>query len=190
MAGSTTLISLMLGHAGDGCDARSGRLIDDTELRAVVQAALELEWSPEQIAAWLREAYPGPSDWHVCHETIYQALYHGGTRGLSRQLTVKLRTGRPLRKRRRRADERSPRFVAPALLIDQRPDVVEERNRIGDWEGDLITGRLNGSAIGTAGRPGQPLRAAHPPARRTRADISESGSSRRWATSRPTCDGP
>ena len=115
----------------------------------MVQERLELEWSPEQIAAWLRDTYPDRPDWHVCHETIYQALYHGGPRGLSRQLTAKLRTGRPLRKRRRRADERSPRFVAPALLIDQRPDVVEERTRIGDWEGDLITGRLNRSAIGT-----------------------------------------
>ena len=128
---------------------RRGRLVDDAELRAVVQERLELEWSPEQIAAWLRDTYPDRPDWHVCHETIYQALYHGGQRGLSRQLTAKLRTGRPLRKRRRRSDERSPRFVAPALLIDQRPDVVEQRTRIGDWEGDLITGRVNRSAIGT-----------------------------------------
>jgi IS30 family transposase len=81
------------------------------------------------------ETHPGRPDWHVCHETIYQAaFYHGGTRGLSRQLTVQLGTGRPLRKRRRRADERSPRFVAPALLIDQRPDAVEQRTRIGDWK--------------------------------------------------------
>jgi IS30 family transposase len=128
---------------------RAGRLATDPELRQVVQARLELEWSPEQIAAWLRPTYPDRASWHVCHETIYQAIYHGGKGGLSRQLTKRLRTGRPLRKRRRRAHERTPRFVAPAVLIDRRPPVVETRSRLGDWEGDLITGRVNQSAIGT-----------------------------------------
>lgn len=54
-----------------------------------------------------------------------------------------------MRKRRRRAHARTPRFIAPALLIDRRPPVVEDRARLGDWEGDLITARLNKSAIGT-----------------------------------------
>jgi transposase, IS30 family len=84
---------------------RGGRFVTEPGLRAVVQAKLELEWSPEQIAAWLRSEYPDRPRWHVCHETIYQALYNGGTCGLSRQLTKKLRTGRPLRKRRRRAHD-------------------------------------------------------------------------------------
>jgi IS30 family transposase len=53
-------------------------------LRAEVQAKLEREWSPEQIAAHLRSAWPDRPSWHVCHETIYQALYHGGKGGLSR----------------------------------------------------------------------------------------------------------
>lgn len=85
----------------------------------------------------------------MCHETIYQALYNGASGGLSRRLTKKLRTGRPLRKRRRRAHERTPRFIAPALLIDHRPAAVDQRSRVGDWEGDLITGRRGLSAIGT-----------------------------------------
>jgi IS30 family transposase len=128
---------------------KRGRLLTDEALRAEVQAKLELEWSPEQIAAYLRRTFPDRPDWHVSHETIYQALYHGGRGGLSRELTKKLRTGRPLRRRRRRSDQRTVRFIAPAELIDQRPAIVEERVRIGDWEGDLITGRLNQSAIGT-----------------------------------------
>jgi IS30 family transposase len=53
---------------------------------------------------------------------------------LSRELTRRLRTGRPLRKRRRRALQRRARFVVPALLIDHRPPVVADRVRIGDWE--------------------------------------------------------
>jgi IS30 family transposase len=128
---------------------RSGRLLADGELRSLVQAKLELEWSPEQIAAWLRRTYPEQPRWHVCHETIYQAIYHGGKGGLSRQLTKRLRTGRPLRKRRRKPTERSPRFIAPGRLIDHRPIEAEQRLRIGDWEGDLIVGRLNHSAIAT-----------------------------------------
>lgn len=85
----------------------------------------------------------------MCHETIYQGLYHGGLGGLSRQLTRRLRTGRPLRKRRRRPGQRRPRFAVPGALIDERPAIVEKRLRVGDWERDPITGRLNRSAIGT-----------------------------------------
>lgn len=124
-------------------------LAREPELRKVVQDLLEEEWSPAQIAAHLRETYPDRPAWHLCHETIYQALYHGGKGGLSRTLTKKLRTGRPLRKRRRCPMARTPRFIAPARLIHARPAVVEERARIGDWEGDLIVGRSSRSAIGT-----------------------------------------
>jgi IS30 family transposase len=124
-----------------------------------VQSKLELEWSPEQIAAWLRAAFPDKPLWHLCHESIYQALYLGGRGGLSRQLTKRLRTGRPMRKRRRRSNERRPRFQAPAQLIDQRPAIVLERQRIGDWEGDLIVGRGSKSAIATlVDRTGRYLR--------------------------------
>jgi len=86
---------------------RAGRLARDSELRDLVQDKLRLEWSPEQIAGWLRRTYPERLAWHVCHETIYQALYTGRS-GLSRRLTARLRTGRPLRQPRRRALERTP----------------------------------------------------------------------------------
>lgn len=129
---------------------RRTRLGADPGLRAVVQAKLELEWSPAQIAAHLRRDYPARPAWHLCHETIYQGLYHGGKAGLSRALTTRLRTRRPLRKRRRRGGaRRGVRFIAPARLIEHRPVQVESRSRVGDWEGDLIVGRLSQSAIGT-----------------------------------------
>jgi IS30 family transposase len=144
---------------------RRARLDRDQALREVVQAKLEVEWSPQQIAAHLRAAYPHRPEWHVCHETIYQALYHGGKGGLSRQLTRRLRTGRPLRKRRRRADQRRIRFVAPALLLDHRPPAVEQRLRIGDWEGDLLVGSSSQSAIGTlVDRTSRYLKLVHLPA--------------------------
>jgi IS30 family transposase len=91
----------------------------------------------------------------------YQALYNGG---LSRTLTKRLRTGRPLRKRRRRADQRRSRFVAPAQLIEHRPPVVCTRTRVGDWEGDLIVGRGNQSAVATlVDRASRYLRLVHLP---------------------------
>ncbi|WP_433307517.1 IS30 family transposase [Actinoplanes sp. CA-030573] len=143
---------------------RRGKLNRDQHLRGLVQERLEQDWSPEQIAAYLRVAFPDQPDWHVCHETIYQALYHGGRGGLSRQLTRRLRTGRPLRRRRRRSDARQSRFIAPAVLIDQRPLIVESRTRVGDWEGDLIVGRMSQSAIGTmVDRTSRYLRLIHLP---------------------------
>jgi IS30 family transposase len=128
---------------------RAARLAVDAQLRAVVQDKLDVEWSPEQISAWLRRQHPHQPSWHLCHETIYQAVYNPTRGGLSRQFTKKLRTGRPLRRRRRRRNERAVRFVAPAKLIVHRPSVVSGRLRVGDWEGDLIMGRGNRSAIGT-----------------------------------------
>lgn len=141
-----------LAHARARDRARRPRrplLAREPELRRIVQEKLELEWSPAQIASYLRETYPDRPAWHLCHETIYQALFHGGRGGLSRTLTRKLRTGRPLRKRRRSPVARMPRFIAPGRLIDERPVIVEHRARIGDWEGDLIVGRMSRSAIGT-----------------------------------------
>ncbi|MEU6950645.1 IS30 family transposase [Streptomyces sp. NPDC046316] len=128
---------------------RRPKLRLDAELRAEVQAKLDLEWSPEQISAHLRALWPDRPDRHLCHETIYRALYQGAKGVLIRTLTKKLRTGRPLRKQRRKADQRAPRFAVPATLIDERPSVVELRGRAGDWEGDLITGRRNRTAIAT-----------------------------------------
>jgi len=125
---------------------------------------LEDTWSPQQISAWLRVEYPDRPEWHICHETIYQALYLARKGGLSRVLTAKLRTGRPLRKRRRKATERTPRFVAAAVLIHRRPPIVEMRTRIGDWEGDLIVGKHSRSAIGTlVDRTSRAVRLIHLP---------------------------
>jgi transposase, IS30 family len=54
-----------------------GTLVVDPELRQLVKDKLEDTWSPQQISAWLRAEYPDRREWHICHETIYQALYLG-----------------------------------------------------------------------------------------------------------------
>ena len=146
------------------CTTRRGIFARLPELRSAVQAKLELQWSPEQIAAWLRLAYPARPEWHVCHETIYQGLYFGGADGLSRQLSGHLRTGRALRRPRRTSTAREPRFTVASVSIRDRPPAVLERSRVGDFEGDLIVGRHGRSVIGTlVDRNSRYLRLVHVP---------------------------
>ncbi|MFB7733595.1 transposase [Streptomyces sp. NPDC056112] len=129
----------------------------DPELRAEVQAKLDQEWSPEQIAAHLRCRRPDhpERERHLCHESIYRALYQGAKSGLSRTLTRKLRTGRPLRKQRRRPDQRMPRFVAPAVLIDHRPPSSNCVSVSG-------TGKATWSSASAASPPSPPSSTAAP----------------------------
>ncbi len=62
---------------------RASRLVLDEQLRAVVQEKLDVEWSPEQIGAWLRLEHPERTSWHLCQETIYQAVYNPSRGGSS-----------------------------------------------------------------------------------------------------------
>jgi IS30 family transposase len=127
---------------------RTGKLVADVELRRFVQDKLKLRWSPEQIARVLRSELPNQPQRHLVPETIYQAVYRPDLGGLCRELPKALRTGRVRRKPRRRADERRGRLVN-MTMIDQRPAEAADRGVAGHWEGDLITGESNRSAIGT-----------------------------------------
>jgi transposase, IS30 family len=106
-------------------------------------------WSPEQISRRLPVEFPDDERMRVSHEAIYQSLFVQGRGGLRRELTAHLRTGRALRKPQRRVDGRLKRQIPPALMISERPAEVEDRAVPGHWEGDLITGTLNKSAVGT-----------------------------------------
>ncbi len=128
---------------------KTAKLVANRWLRDFVQDKLAQEWSPEQICGHLRSAYPDQPGRHLSPETIYQALYLPGRGALSRELTRRLRTGRALRRPHRRADQRRSRFVTPEVGIAHRPITVLERIEPGHWEGDLITGLANRSAIGT-----------------------------------------
>ena len=84
----------------------------------------------------------------MSHETIYQSLYVQGKGGLKRELTRHLRTRRKLRKPHRQPDQRRARIL-DMVNISERPAEAEDRAVPGHWEGDLITGTENKSAIGT-----------------------------------------
>jgi IS30 family transposase len=135
------------------CDDRARRpktrkLAADPLLCAVVQDMLEQRMSPEQITGRLPIEFPDDAAMRLSHEAVYQALYIRPRGLLRRDLTKCLRTGRALRKPRRRVDARRTR-IKDMVMISDRPPEVEDRAVPGDWEGDLITGTENKSAIGT-----------------------------------------
>jgi len=129
---------------------KAAKLAARPALRAYVQGKLEgiERWSPEQIARRLVLDFPDDEQMRICHETIYQALYVQGRGALRRELTACLRTGRALRRPRRRVDQRRER-IKDKVMISDRPAEVADRAVPGHWEGDLIIGRDSGSAIGT-----------------------------------------
>jgi IS30 family transposase len=126
---------------------KTARLAGNARLRGWVQDRLEERWSPEQISVMLKRQFPGEPEMRVSHETIYQSIYVQGRGALRRELAVCLRTGRALRRPRRKADERRGR-IKDMVMISERPAEAADRAVPGHWEGDLIIG-TGSSAIGT-----------------------------------------
>ncbi|CCG01505.1 IS30 family transposase [Blastococcus saxobsidens] len=128
---------------------KPAKLTQHPVLRDWVADKLEhLQWSPEQISHRLRLAFPDDESMRISHEAIYQSLYVQGRGALRRELAVCLRTGRALRKPRRRADGRRER-IKDKVMISERPAEVADRAVPGHWEGDLMVGKDSGSAVGT-----------------------------------------
>jgi transposase, IS30 family len=127
---------------------KPSKLTELPELQAYVQRELKDGWSPEQITGRLVVDFPDDERMRISHEAIYQALFVQGRGGLNRELTKHLRTGRALRKPRRRADARRER-IKDKVMISDRPADADDRAVPGHWEGDLMAGKDNGSAVGT-----------------------------------------
>lgn len=122
---------------------RECRLVADSALRAAVTSDLRVGFSPAAVAVRLARA-DGP---RVCTETIYAAVYARRLEVTAREC---LRSRRPRRRRRRSAHEPARTHpLADAPTIHQRPSTVEARVQPGHWEGDLIIGRANQSAMVT-----------------------------------------
>jgi transposase, IS30 family len=126
------------------------KLVENPRLRARVEEDLAKKYSPEQVAGRLRRDFPDEPEMWVHHNTIYEALYIQARGALRADLATNLRTGR-IRRRPRRPDgyEEKRGHIPDMLMISERPAEIEDRSVPGHWEGDLITGRLNQSAVGT-----------------------------------------
>lgn len=92
---------------------KPSKIGQNRELWAYIQDHLHQRWSPEQICQSLRNTFPERAEMHVCHETIYQALYVQGRGELRREPARALRTGRTMRRPRRLAQQRQPRTARP-----------------------------------------------------------------------------
>jgi transposase, IS30 family len=125
------------------------KLANSPQLRRRVEEWMDDGWSPGLIARMLATDPNGDQTGRVSHETIYRALYVQG-RGLLRQdLARRLSTGRTRRKPRGSVDRRGRAIYEDAFTISDRPPEVADRAVPGHWEGDLIMGSGNRSAIGT-----------------------------------------
>ncbi|HJR92729.1 MAG TPA: IS30 family transposase, partial [Acidimicrobiia bacterium] len=127
---------------------RVAKLASCARLRAQVETWLAEElWSPTQISAQLRIEFPDDPMMRVSPETIYQSLYVQGRGALRKELSACLRSGRATRRTRSRSER--PRGIPDRVMICDRPAEVEDRAVPGHWEGDLIIGKDNKSAVGT-----------------------------------------
>jgi IS30 family transposase len=109
---------------------------------------LEQRWSPMQISNHLKEEYPNNPEYQLAHESVYRAIYVQAKSTLKEKLKKLLRQRRVCRKPRSGNAEKS-RFREPMVNISQRPAEANDRAVPGHWEGDLIMGKSNRSAIGT-----------------------------------------
>ena len=120
------------------------KLANSPRLRQAVASQLRLNWSPEQIAGWLKRAHPEDESDRVSHETIYRSLYVQARGVLKKELLGYLRSKRTIR-RSKRVDPDGDRRgqIKDLVSISQRPAAVEDRAVPGHWEGDLLAGSKN-----------------------------------------------
>jgi IS30 family transposase len=120
------------------------KLACNRTLCQTVASKLQLNWSPEQIAGWLKREHPEEEHHQVSHETIYRSLFVQ-TRGvLKKELMQYLRSKRTIRRSLHASLKRDGLGqIKDAVSISERPASVEDRAVPGHWEGDLIAGSKN-----------------------------------------------
>lgn len=120
------------------------KLACNRPLCRTISRKLQLNWSPEQIAGWLKRAYPREEHNQVSHETIYRSLFVQARGVLKKELMQYLRSKRTMRRSRHASLKRDGLGqIKDAISISQRPASVEDRAVPGHWEGDLIAGSRN-----------------------------------------------
>lgn len=118
-------------------DIREGHLLP-------IAGKLQLQWSPQQIAGWLKQAYANDENYQVSHETIYRSLFIQARGALKKELLQHLRRTRAMRRSRHHTQKTENHGkIVGAISISERPAAVEDRAVPGHWEGDLLFGCTN-----------------------------------------------
>lgn len=116
------------------------RLACSEGLRWLVAQKLALQWSPEQVAGWLRREYPGDPSMRISHEAIYRSLFIQSRGVLKKELTAHLRTRRQIRLPKGAQNRTGQGQILDMISIRERPAEAEDRAIPGHWEGDLLAG--------------------------------------------------
>ena len=117
------------------------RLVQNRALARIVAEKLRLEWSPEQIAGWLKRRFPDDETYRVSHETIYRSLFIQARGALKKELLKHLRRTRGMRRSRHHTQKTDDHGrITDTVSISERPASVEDRAVPGHWEGDLLFG--------------------------------------------------
>ena len=117
------------------------KLADYPRTVRVITKKLQCEWSPQQIAGWLKRQRPNDERYHVSHETIYKSLFIQARGVLKKELLACLRTQRVTRRPKKGSLKgKGLGKIVDAVSISERPASVEDRAVPGHWEGDLIAG--------------------------------------------------
>jgi IS30 family transposase len=120
------------------------KLVRNLALAHLVASKLSLEWSPEQIAGWLKRTYPDDETYQVSHEIIYRSLFIQARGALKKELMAHLRRTRGMRRSRHHTQKTSIHGrITDAVSIRERPAAAEDRAVPGHWEGDLLFGSKN-----------------------------------------------
>ncbi len=126
------------------CRPKVCKLIQNRVLAHLVACKLRLEWSPEQIAGWLKRTYPHDEANQVSHETIYRSLFIQARGALKKELMAHLRRTRGMRRSRHHTQKTDIHGrITDAVSISERPATAEDRALPGHWEGDLLFGSKN-----------------------------------------------
>ena len=118
-------------------------LAGNERLREVVAERLQHDWSPQQIAGWLKVIHHNEPAMQISHETIYRSLFIQARGLLKKELLGHLRSARAIRRGKTATFKGHPRGIVEAISIRERPPEAEDRAVPGHWEGDLIAGSRN-----------------------------------------------
>ena len=120
------------------------KLAKNRALARIVAKKLQLEWSPQQIAGWLKLTYPNDENYQVSHETIYRTLFIQARGALKKELLQHLRRTRGMRRSRHHTQKTADHGrITDTVSIRERPAEARDRAVPGHWEGDLMFGSQN-----------------------------------------------